>query len=524
MLCRVRFLHGWRALVRFPVCPLPRVDCIDSVRLSPMLAYLAPRDQDLTWFLQAIVVLADYYPLLKERGFLNEDIYATISTDARLTRNEEIARQFECLTVEHFRLAFVLCQHLYVRATDVYAEKHRGGAKSLIRRGICVFYHYLYYYVAGGGETAIIKQIDYLKDVRVVRLDAEKANHAWCLQRFKEEHGEWAAAPNYIIMVPWRQFLTAVSRKRHFCPLENGYACVIYTQVGHWVAERWKCVVSAWRDHDHSIIDPWYTHQYAIHKPTIDKNGNEMGWRSGAFAIWRNKYYKDQFYSPARNKMLNGYFYEYSEIVRAGFNPDTALYPLYVKLFAVGRAIEDRTASERRQQSAARGDLDFRNEAETGDFYTDYGPIMPPCIEVMYTTAIETRSHFKYDDRMTFFSWTFKAGIPLTSVETMWTTMCANDPKVNARATPALLAVPSGLYRKYTLDKERGERYNFKGCAKMAQHCVFGDIENVLERAQQCIECVCADRGGRRLPAPEKWSPMLATIIKHRQRSNGDLN
>ncbi len=488
-----------------------------------MLSYLTPRDQDFTWFLQAVVVLSDYYPALKERGFLNEDIYATIAADARLVRNEEIMRQFECLTVEHFRLAFALCQHLYVRATDPYAEKHRGGAKSLVRRGICVLYHYLYYHVAGGGEMGIIKQIDHLRDVRVVPLNPENANHAWCLEYFRQEHGEWAQAPKYIIMVPWRQFLSGVARKRQACPLESGFACVVYTQVGHWVAERWKCTVRAWRDHDHPIIDPWYAHQYAIHKPTIDAARNEMGRHSGAFSIWKTNFHKEHFYNPARVKMLNGHFYDHAATSRPGFDPDAVLYPLYTRLFAMGRTIESRAAHDRQQQSTARGELDFHNEAETGDFLVDYGPIMPPCIEVMFSTATSTHTHFKYEDRMIFFSWTFKVGIPLASVEAMWTNMCKNDKKVDARAAAALLAVPGGLYRKYTLDKERGENYNFRGCAKMSAHCVFADIESVVERAQQCIECVCTDHS-RRLPAPEKWSPMLATIIKHRQLSNADLN
>lgn len=487
-----------------------------------MLSYLAARDQDLTWFLDAVVLLADYYTELKERGFLNKAVYVAISTDSRLIRNEEIVRQFECLTVEHFRLAFTICQHLYVRATDPYAVRHRGGAKSLIRRGLCVLYHYLYYHVAGGSEKAVIKQIEHLKDVRVKPVDADNPNHVWCLENFRQEHGEEAPLPTFIIYVPWRQYLSAVKRKRSACPLEQGYACVVYTQVGHWVAERWKCIVEEWRRHDHVLIDPWYVHHYKIHRPTITERGSELGWYSGAFVIWKNRFYKDHFYNPARSKLLRGQFYNHDSLARPGFDPTAVLYPLYAKMFAVGRRLEDRAAQEQQQRNAARGELDFHNEAETGDFYVDYGSIMPPCIEFMYSKTVGSNSHFKYEDRMTFFSWTFKAGIPLSSVEAMWTTMCSNDPRVTARATPALLAIPASLYRKFIGDREREERYNFKGCAKMGGACLFVDIENLTERKQQCIETVCAQRNGRRLPAAEKWSPMLATIILHKQRSEVD--
>lgn len=488
-----------------------------------MLAFLSSRDQDLTWFLETLVVLADYYPQMKESGFLNESIYSAIAADTRLTRNPDIVRQFECLTVEYFRLVFALCQHLYVRATNPYVIRHRGGAKSLIRRGLCVLYHYLYFYIAGGGEQAVIKQIDHLKDIRVRPVDAENVNHAWCLENFRREHGEWMPLPTYIIHVPWRQYLSAVKRKRTNVPLENGYACVVYTQVGHWIAERWKCVVEEWRRHDHALMDAWYVHQYAIHRSTISERGNELGWYSGAFSIWKNKFYNDNFYNPARIKLLNGNFYAVAQFARPGFDPATVLFPLYAKLFAMGRRLEDRAVREQQQRNAARGDLDFRCETETGDFMLDYGPIMPPCIEFMYTNATATRGHFKYDDRITFFSWCFKAGIPLSSVEEMWTTMCGNDPKVSARDTPALLAIPASLYRKFTNSRESGENYNFRGCAKMGANCAFVDIENLLERKQHCIDGVCARREGRRLPAPEKWSPMLATIIKHSQRSHVDL-
>lgn len=460
--------------------------------------------------------MADYYPALKESNFLNELIYTTISEDTRLLNNDEIIRQFECLTPEHFRLAFFICQHLYVRLNKETRE--RGDVRSLIRRGMCVLYHYVYCYIGRNSEQTIIKQIQSLKDITITLIDTADPLHEWCLINFRTEHGIFAPEPKYIIAVPWMQCLSIVGRKNGACPLRNGKALIVYTQATRWISERWKCIVKLLEDHDHALIDPWFIHQYAIHKPTIIRQAEELDRDSGEYSIWKQNFYDRYFYDPAREMLLNGKYYNYDDLARPAFEPLVALDPLYSSVFACAREMDTKISQEKRDKPK-RGDLDFYNENETGDFFVDYESIMPPCIRHMYITHIKQKGHFKYDDRMTFFAWTFMVGIPLSSVNNMWSAMCAADVRVTKRDVPGLLAVPNDLYRKFTLSKQQGKSYNFKGCSKIPQHyCIFSANPDLTERKIMCSQVVCGDNNGRALPAPKFWSPMLATIISHRRK------
>lgn len=458
--------------------------------------------------------MADYYSELKASNFLNELIYAKIAEDARLIDNSEIIRQFECLTPEHFRLAFFICQHLYVRLNREGRE--RGDVRSLIRRGMCVLYHYVYCYIGRNSEQTIIKQIQHLKDIVITPVNLTDDLHEWCLTNFRTVHGIFAPEPKFIISVPWTQCLSIVGRKIGACPLRNGSALLVYTQAVRWISERWKCIVKIIEDHDHAILDPWFIHQYAIHKPTIDKQKAETDRASGSFSIWRQNYYDKFFYDPAHDMLLNGEYYKYDEIARHDFEPTIVLDPLYASVFSLARELDTKLTHERRSKRK-KDDLDFYNENETGDFFIDYGAIMPPCIRYMYKKHIEQKSHFKYDDRFTFFAWTFMIGIPLSSVNKMWSTMCAADTHI-AKRDPNLLSIPNDLYRKYTLNKERGQSYSLKGCAKMAQYCIFSGNQDMDERKTMCSQFVCGSNDGRALPSPKKWSPMLATIISQRRR------
>lgn len=464
--------------------------------------HLTSRDRDFTWFLRALVVLADYYPVMKESGFLNKSVYSTIARDPRLVRDAEIMRQFDCLTPVHFRVAFAICQHLYARTCDV-----RGGAKTAIRRGIFVLYHYVYRHAT---EAIIVKQIEHLRNVSIVPIDKHSDNHVWTVANFLARYGSEEAPPRFIIRVPWTQVLTVVGRKYGACALEDGYALLVYAQTARWLSERWKCVVKAWKAHDSALIEPWLAQQQNIHQSIIDKTGAEMGRKSGPFAIWKTRYISEHFERPVRIKLLNSTFYDTKALSRPDFDPSVALLPLYTNVFALGRELEARAVQVRQSHGA----IDLRNEAETGDFVADYGPIMPPCIKYMYDRAIELKTHYKDTERPIFFAWTFKAGIPLSSVENMWTAMCGRDANVAPRDVPALMAYPRNFYRKFELDRERGAEYNFRGCAKMSAQCIFNDIEDITERKSMCIGSTCT---GRIRPAAVKWSPMLATIILHKQ-------
>jgi hypothetical protein len=483
---------------------------------------MSVRDQDFTWFLTALSALSDYYAKLKASAFLNESIYVSIAEDPRLTKNANIVREFECMTVEHFRLAFMLCQHLYSR-TKREDRSNRGGAKSIVKRGLCVLYHYVYCFIGRNSERTILNQIRQLRDIKIVPIDERNPNHVWCLENFRREGHVFAAQPTCIIYVPWIQFLSSVGRKRGGCPLENGYACIVYTQATCWISERWKCIVKAWKEHDYAILEPWFAHQYKIHEQTIEKKATELGRRSGQFVVWKKAFYNEQFYNRAYTLLMSGMFYDRRHFIGSGVDPVTTLQPLYSKVFAAGRQLETKGEDERRTR-CDRMALALHNENETGDFATDYGPIMPPCIRYLYEKTISSRSHFKYDDRQTFFSWAFTAGISLSTINTMWVKMCGDDANVSPRDVAALLKTPEQLYHLYTSNREAGKNYNFKGCAKMVQHCIFSDIEDITERKSMCVQQSCVQTAGRRLPSPEKWSPMLATIIQHEQRAlHGNL-
>lgn len=109
----------------------------------------------------------------------------------------------------------------------------------------------------------------------------------------------------------------------------------------------------------------------------------------------------------------------------------------------------------------------------TGDFYKDYGLIMPPCIRSMYDTHVQNGTHFNNEERLKFFWWAFKASVPLDTVMDMWNTMVDNDSQLPAREKKSVKREGEGLYLKQQRSREAGNERHYFGCAKMKSHCPF---------------------------------------------------
>jgi hypothetical protein len=182
----------------------------------------------------------------------------------------------------------------------------------------------------------------------------------------------------------------------------------------------------------------------------------------------------------------------------------------------------------------------------TGDLFKDYGKIMPPCIHAMYEAHIKNRTHFKNDERLKFFWWSFKASIPLDIVMDMWHAMVDNDATVNPREKETIKREGKLIYQKHQRSRETGTEFSYFGCVKMAQYCPFssqntptastssssssshdiGDIEDmgVVPRKIKCGNTLWDNKlfvptqslgmetrwPGRYL---RKWSPMTATTL-----------
>jgi nucleotidyltransferase/DNA polymerase involved in DNA repair len=163
---------------------------------------------------------------------------------------------------------------------------------------------------------------------------------------------------------------------------------------------------------------------------------------------------------------------------------------------------------------------------------------MPPCIKNMYESHMNNHTHFKNDERLKFFWWSFKASIPLEIVMDMWTVMLDNDTAIPQREREAVKREGKNLYLKHQRSRESGNEYNYFGCVKMASYCPFvntqpsasqsiGDIEDLgKEIRDRKIHCG-NNLWEKKTPVhstglavkkwPDRhlriWSPMTATAV-----------
>jgi hypothetical protein len=369
---------------------------------------------------------------------------------------------------------------------------------------------------------------------------------------FTMKHGEKAAIPSFVIKVPWLQALGIMGRHENYYT-EDGFVFLDYTQIAVWMRDTWhSAVIHTRRWDEEKVIWPWLDYEYAKYQDVIPMNIDMM---YTEFLDFLKGFNERTFFGPLKQSLRNGLFSSIEEDPNepTPYADYRLVVPyLYAPVFEHGRRLESQLrarllmARQNAAQSGASNDIPSENEIfyqpleanVTGNFFEDYGRIMPPCIKNMYESHMNNHTHFKNDERLKFFWWSFKASIPLEIVMDMWTVMLDNDTAIPQREREAVKREGKNLYLKHQRSRESGNEYNYFGCVKMASYCPFvntqpsasqsiGDIEDLgKEIRDRKIHCG-NNLWEKKTPVhstglavkkwPDRhlriWSPMTATAV-----------
>jgi hypothetical protein len=373
---------------------------------------------------------------------------------------------------------------------------------------------------------------------------------------FIAKHGAEAILPQFIIKVPFTQALKIHGKKQSYY-MEDGMTFLDYTHMADWMRDKWHASVSNTRRWDlENIAWPWLDTEQKRFADVIPINTYET---IPEFIEFMRGFEERQFNGPLRQKMRSEMFTSLipRDSLESYGDPHAIVPFIYTPVFEHGRILEQRlkvrNSLNRQQTPGTRGPGDLPSENEifyqpiaeniTGDFYKDYGKIMPPCIRAMYETHVRNRTHLKNDERLKFFWWTFKASVPLDLVLSMWEEMIDNDASVPSREKKSLRKEAVIIYQKQQRNREAQNEFKYFGCAKMSTHCPFtkrsstpscssssdvGDIEDLGKNiGHRKISCGTA-LWEQRIPVPspniglaarwpgrylKDWSPMTATAL-----------
>ena len=633
-----------------------REDLLDD----QMLALWSPKDLNLTWFLDVIFYIENYYTMIFQCKTFKEklSIYKKMALDENLN-NPELVMEFAMLSLNSFKIITWIIQHFCSRMNP----KQLNGLMDAIEKGVFVLYDYVYCYWAGNNEELIIgsilselpkgvilasfddaftkgqqrfkdsskhkyRSVDYgapalfvdvksesslvekvsevkqhmasrsgmnlqfiaphslrsssvltsssnlktaetkfVRQAQTVTLNAETQEKLFPTKwtpgtnpassyryLFTRKHGENVPPPMFIIKVPWTQATGIVSRHENFY-MEDGFAFLDYTQISMWMRDFWHSAVTNARRWDNiNIIWPWLDMETEAYQDVIPIN---VDMSHSEFVEYLKKFNDKTFHVPLTQLLANGLFFLEEE--KESDDPNSlenlhknAVTCLYKTVFEQGHKLQAmlRTRLLRMRQhvaeSSSTSGLPSENEIfyqpletnVTGNFMSDYGRIMPPCIKLMYETHMNGRTHFRNDERLKFFWWAFKASVPLDTLMEMWSVMIDNDSTVNQKERKSLIQECTNIYTRQQRNRDADNEFNYYGCQKMENYCPFagpvssssssiGDLEDLgkvmFERKLKC--------GGHlydsKTPVPNtgvveqrwphvhlrRWSPMTATAI-----------
>lgn len=373
---------------------------------------------------------------------------------------------------------------------------------------------------------------------------------------FTRKYGDTQPIPEFIIKVPWSQATGILSRQENFF-MEDGFVFLDYMQISAWMKDVWHSAVNNARSWDNkNIIWPWLDREGEAYKDVIPIN---VDMSHTEFVEYFKGFNERTFYVPLSQHLTNGLFFVEDDDNEGVEKPDAsevdhnkALCFLYRSVFDHGRKLEamlrTRVLMLRRSAAESKSSSEIPSENEifyqplesnaTGDFFKDYGRIMPPCIKSMYETFVNSRTHFRNEERLRFFQWAFKASVPLPTLLEMWSAMLDNDASIPQRERTALYRECSNIYNRNQRNRDAGNEFNYFGCAKMAVYCPFASQKPSSSSSIPDIEDLSKEIVGRKIscgnllydtktPVPDKgvieprwpsrhlsrWSPMTATAV-----------
>lgn len=373
---------------------------------------------------------------------------------------------------------------------------------------------------------------------------------------FARKYGEDQPVPAFIIKVPWSQATGILSRQENFY-MEDGFVFLDYMKISSWMRDVWHSAVNNAHSWDNkNIIWPWLDREGEAYKDVIPIN---VDMSHTEFIEYFKGFNERTFHVPLSQQLENGLFFVESDDDEGSDKSDAsevdhnkALSFLYRSVFDHGRKLEamlrTRVLMMRRSiaESTSSSEIPADNEIfyqplesnVTGNFFNDYGRIMPPCIRIMYEKHIEERTHLRNDERLKFFQWAFKASVPLAILLEMWSMMIDNDSSVSQRERKTLYQECSNIYNKNQRNRDSNTELHYFGCAKMQIYCPFVSQKPTSSSSLEDIEDLGKELSTRKIrcgnalydaktPVPNKgmveprwphrylsrWSPMTATSV-----------
>lgn len=368
-----------------------------------------------------------------------------------LLQSDEILSRFSFLVLDIHTLSSFVVKRLLIRS-----QNNEAGLE--VENGIEQLYKHVYFDVLKGVEQSIMNHLRRhhsqitvrpLKEVFILEEESQ------CYYAHFKIHHPKAPLPALIGSIPWVLALSLVRTRRVF--LKAGIVYFCYMDAPNLAKDAWKIGMDYWRRYEASDL----LEQAAKYT-----------------------------YIDVRNAASLPFSFESAHLEEI--------------------CIQNKKHISPAPPPAASRTLIQLPNTPSGSFLTDYKPIMPPCIAAIVDKHLIEGSHMQYSDRLTFFSWCYRAGAPLESVVDFWSNMLQNDSNVDRHKAKSLVVNLQGIYKSLA---QKSSNYGFKSCEAMRKdsRCPIqptSSSSNIVDIEDLKSECrrMCS------APASFKfWSPMSAT-------------
>jgi hypothetical protein len=501
---------------------------------SPIIPLLTTKSLDSGWLIDVLVELSAYKVAFDKLDANDIDgyqaVYKTIHANARLKRMVTYIH-FLAMEGDLFSIFTSILQHMCARI-------RRHQLIRMLQDGIYVLYrYYFYYYASSGNEEVILDLVNEFKPHRTRIMLCTKVFENYCQTTnyhkdfklfFRKKHGEHFQLPEFFIVVPWQQAISLVANRQVFL-LHAGYLYMDYTHVAEWMANLWCSHVEYWRKWDRDEI------VFPAREPFLEQLKAQVpqtqAMKPHVYEKMLGAMMEERFFRPFVEIMKLDMFVSFKDQQKAAASQSSVklteeqekkqkkveevrntINYAYGVAFKHGNAVAENNAPDTSRPSGSMATLDTKDLV--GKFAEDYIKIMPPCVASLYKNHVSRRTHFKYSERLWFFSWCHKMGIPLSVLETEWRKMIENDSSVPIKQHQSMVADLKSQYQKYESQRQDGKEYNFSGCEKSKDYCPFRDIEDLGNRQNHCCEIVSTNKPialtvfWDRQVFEKRWSPM----------------
>ena len=348
---------------------------------------------------------------------------------------------------------------------------------------------------------------------------------------FRQRHGWDATLPSFFVEMPWRYATTTMNTRSIFL-FFDGHLYLDYTHMAEWMVDQWCRAVDEWRDWDRvNIVDPYMTEFRRYYQGKLLTPGVYQSHVVKAFE-------EEHLLMPLRRMMEMDLFLSYANTQRAASTSvtlaDQAICRAYTIIFNRGHLMTPpRSSNNNTYSSSLTAATAVTADELTGNLFIDYNNIMPPCILKMHATHINEKTHFKFQERLRWFSWCYKAKIPYEAVAKEWERMIIEDKtKPSAQTLATLRNDFQSLWRQAQENEDSGQFRGYFACTKMTEQCPFVEIEDLADRKMSCCQSLCVDKPPALASYWEsnfdsmRWSPLSATfkLINYYSKKNSATN